>query len=172
MTVEDEKPLEPTNILMVADEPETVEEYERTFGGKRLVEAILFYAEDGTLMAPLPEIVIVEGSSVHRTYQEAGIEVETVPASQLLAQGFCNDFLLAMATPQERALAEAKRKEPPVYTPKPQAPLAAPSAPDSDEPATVKDTRVSRDPFMNVDGTPKQGGFKIGAEQPRRRTVL
>jgi len=55
--VDDEKPLEPTNILAVAEEPETVEEYERTFGGKRLVEAILFYAEDGTLLAPLPEIV-------------------------------------------------------------------------------------------------------------------
>ena len=85
--VDDEKPLEPTNILMVADEPETVEEYERTFGGKRLVEAILFYAEDGTLWPRSPEIVIVEGSSIHRAYQEAGIEVETVPASQLLAQG-------------------------------------------------------------------------------------
>ncbi len=167
--VDDEKPLEPTNILMVADEPETVEEYERTFGGKRLVEAILFYAEDGTLMAPLPEIVVVEGSSIHRAYQEAGIEVDTVPASQLLAQGFCNDFLLDMATPQERALAEAKRKEPIQHTPKMQA--AAP--PPDDEPvAAVKDTRVSRDPFMTIDGRPKPGGFKIGAEQPRRRTVL
>ena len=45
--VDDEKPLEPTNILMVADEPETVEEYERTFGGKRLVEAILFLPKTG-----------------------------------------------------------------------------------------------------------------------------
>ena len=45
--------------------------------------------------------------------------------------------------------------------------------PDEREPATVKDTRVSRDPFMNVDGTPKPGGFKItAAKQPRRRTVL
>ncbi len=167
--VDDEKPLEPTNILAVAEEPETVEEYERTFGGKRLVEAILFYAEDGTLLAPLPEIVIVEGSSIHRTYQEAGIEVDTVPASQLLAEGYVNDFLLDMATPKERALAEAKRMEPIQHTPKMQ---AAPP-PDDDEPiAAVKDTRVSRDPFMNVDGTPKSGGFKIGAEQPRRRTVM
>jgi hypothetical protein len=167
--VEEEKRSEPNNVLMVADEPETVEEYERTFGGKRLVEAILFYAEDGTLMAPLPEIVIVEGSSIHRAYQEAGIEVETVPASQMLAQGFCNDFLLDMATPQERALAEARRTEPPVYA-KPQAP--PPPASDGEEPATVKDNRVSRDPFMTVDGKPKPGGFKIGPEQPRRRTVL
>ncbi len=52
--VEDEKPLEPTNILAVAEEPETVEEYERTFGGKRLVEAILFYAEDGTSACSAP----------------------------------------------------------------------------------------------------------------------
>src|ERR1035437_2783026 len=98
-TVEEEKAAEPTNVLMIADEPETVEEYERTFGGKRLVEAILFYAEDKTLMAPLSEIVIVEGSSIHRAYREAGIEVNAVPASQLLAQGYCKDFLLDMATP-------------------------------------------------------------------------
>lgn len=166
--VEDEKPLEPTNILMVADEPETVEEYERTFGGKRLVEAILFYAEDKTLLAPLPEIIIVEGSSIHRAYQEAGIEVDAVPASRLLAQGYCNDFLLDMATPHERALAEAKRKEPIQHTPKTQA-----APPPDDEPvAAVKDTRVSRDPFMNVDGSPKSGGFRVGEQPARRRTVL
>jgi hypothetical protein len=169
--IDEEKPLEPTNVLAVAEEPETVEEYERTFGGKRLVEAILFYAEDKTLMAPLPEIVIVKGSSIHRAYQEAGIEVDAVPASQLLAQGYCNDFLLDMATPQERELAEAKRKEPPVYTPKLQAPSPAPS---DDEPVAVaRDTRVSRDPFMNIDGTPKSGGFRADGERPvRRRTVL
>lgn len=168
--VEDEKPLEPTNILMVADEPETVEEYERTFGGKRLVEAILFYAEDGTLLAPLPEIIIVTGSTIHRTYKEAGIEVDTVPASRLLAEGFCNDFLLDMATPQERALAEAKRTEPIKHTPKP-APL--PPTTDDVEPAVVKDTRVSRDPFMTISGAPKPGGFRVdGGQQPRRRTTL
>lgn len=168
--VDDEKPLEPTNVLMVADEPETVEEYERTFGGKRLVEAILFYAEDKTLLAPLPEIVIVEGSSIHRAYREAGIEVDTVPASQLLAEGYVNDFLLAMATPSERELAEAKRKEPIQHTPKMQ-PAATP--PDDEPVAVAKDNRVSRDPFMNIDGTPKSGGFRLGEQPaPRRRTVL
>ena len=106
--VEEEKRSEPTNVLMVADEPETVEEYEQTFGGKRLVEAILFYAEDKTLLAPLPEIVIVEGSSIHRTYQEAGIEVDAVPASQLFAQGYVNDFLLAYG---DAARAQASRSQ-------------------------------------------------------------
>ena len=169
--VDEERASEPVNVLAVAEEPETVEEYEQTFGGKRLVEAILFYAEDKRLMAPLPEIVIVEGSSIHRAYQEAGIEVDAVPAPQLLAQGYCNDFLLDMATAEERKLAEAKRKEPPVYTPKLQAPSPAPSA---DEPvAMARDTRVSRDPFMNIEGTPKSGGFRADSERPvRRRTVL
>jgi hypothetical protein len=172
--VEDEKRGEPTNVLMVADEPETVEEYERTFGGKRLVEAILFYAEDKTLMAPLSEIVIVEGSSIHRAYQEAGIEVDAVPARDLLAQGFCNDFLLAMATPAERALAETKLKEPI----KNQVPVKQPSAvepePENAPAKAVKDNRVSRDPFMNVDGSPKPGGFRVDCERPTttRRTVL
>jgi hypothetical protein len=170
--IEEEKAAEPTNVLLIADEPETVEEYERTFGGKRLVEAILFYAEDKTLMAPLPEIVIVEGSSIHRAYQEAGIEVNAVPASQLLAQGYCNDFLLAMATSAERKLAEAKLKEP-IKNQVPVRALQPPPPPVDDEPVTAaKDNRVSRDPFMNLDGTPKSGGFSInGAPQLRRRTV-
>jgi hypothetical protein len=166
--LDEEKVAEPTNVLMIADEPETVEEYERTFGGKRLVEALLFYAEDKTLLAPVPEIVIVEGSSIHRTYQEAGIEVDAVPASQLLAQGYCNDFLLDMATPEERKLAEAKRMEPPVYTPKPQAPLD--DEPDSSDTA-AKDTRVSKDVYMDVNGNPKPGGFRVDqGTQLRRRT--
>jgi hypothetical protein len=170
--VEEEKRSEPTNILMVADEPETVEEYERTFGGKRLVEAILFYAEDKALMAPLPEIVIVEGSSIHRAYQEAGIEVDAVPARDLLAQGFCNDFLLDMATPAERAFAEAKRKEPIQHTPKMQ-PAPASLSSDDEPVAAARDNRVSKDPFMNVNGTPKSGGFPIsGQPTPRRRTVV
>jgi hypothetical protein len=155
---------------MVADEPESVEDFERTFGGKRLVEAILFYAEDGTLLPPLAEIVIVEGSSIHRTYQEAKVEVDTVPASELLAKGYCNDFLLDMATPAERKLAEAKRSEPIQHTPKPQ---PAPADSDDDAPVVATDTRVSRDPFMNVNGTPKPGGFSVsGQPAPRRRTVL
>jgi hypothetical protein len=168
--IDDEKAAEPTNVLMIADEPETVEEYERTFGGKRLVEAILFYAEDKTLMAPLSEIVIVEGSSIHREYQEAGIEVDTVPVSQLLAQGYCNDFLLDMATPQERELAEAKLKEPVVH----QVPvkLLVEPEPDVAPPDGVKDNRFSRDPFMTIDGEPKEGGFRVDQQQPRRRTVL
>ena len=111
----DEEQGEPANVLAVAEPPETVEEFEETFGGKRLVEAILFYTEDGTLLPPLADIVIVEGSSVHRKYQEAGIEVEAVPAAQLIEWGFCNDFLLALAGPKESALVadlRAKLKEP------------------------------------------------------------
>jgi len=169
--IEDEKAAEPTNVLMIADEPETVADFERTFGGKRMVEAILFYAEDKTLMAPLPEIIIVEGSSIHRAYREAGIEVNAVPASQLLAQGYCNDFLLDMATPVERELVEAKLKEPVKHIQPPVHALQPPPE-TPDEPAEAKDNRVSRDTFMNVDGSPKSGGFSIsGAPQLRRRTV-
>jgi hypothetical protein len=170
--VDEDKASEPTNVLMIADEPETVEEYERTFGGKRLVEALLFYAEDKTLLAPVPEIVIVEGSSIHRAYQEAGIEVNAVPASRLLAQGYCNDFLLDMATPQERELAEAKLKEPVVHQ-VPVKKLDAVEREPEDAPAkAVRDNRVSNDPYMDVSGKPKPGGFSTsGAPQLRRRTV-
>jgi hypothetical protein len=176
--VEEDTRIEPTNILMVADEPETVEEYERTFGGKRLVEAILFFAEDKTLLAPLPEIVIVEGSSIHRAYQEAGIEVDAVPASHLLAQGYCNDFLLAMATPKERELAEAKLKEPVKNHPV-QKPVIEPSVPDTDAdapaPAPARTLFAARpeDGERIGRGAPGPGGFRVDGGQPvRRRTVL
>ena len=140
-----------------------------------MVEAILFYAEDKTLVAPLPEIVIVEGSSIHRAYQEAGIEVDAVPATQLLAQGYCNDFLLAMATPAERELAAAKFKEP-IKNHAP-SPAPAPPLPD-DEPAAVKDTRTQfaarpEDGERIGRGSPGSGGFPVSGQQfVRRRTVL
>jgi hypothetical protein len=112
----DEDASEPVNVLAVAEPPETVEEFEAAFGGKRLVEAILFYTEDKKLLPPLADIVIVEGSSVHKAYVAAGIEVEAVPAAQLLEWGFCNEFLFKLAkTPEESALVadlRAKLKEP------------------------------------------------------------
>ena len=62
----DAKPEAPeqTNVLAVAVRPKSVEEFEETFGGRRLVEAVLFYDEDGRLLPPLDGIVIVQGSSV------------------------------------------------------------------------------------------------------------
>ena len=111
----DEEHTEPTNILAVAEEPATVEEFERTFGGKRLVEAILFYAEGGKLLPPLADIVIVEGSSAYKAYVEAGVEVDAVPAAPLVALGYCNDFLLPLAKQEDvdaaQAAAEAREAE-------------------------------------------------------------
>ncbi len=54
----------PTNVLAVAAPPASVADYERQFGGKRLVEATLFYDADGKLQPPQPDIVIVEESSL------------------------------------------------------------------------------------------------------------
>ncbi len=111
----DEEATEPTNVLMVGEEPATVEEFERTFGGKRLVEAILFYAEDGKLLPPLADIVIVEGSSAHKAYVDAGVEVDAVPAAPLVALGYRNDFLLPLAKQEDvdaaQAAAEAREAE-------------------------------------------------------------
>ena len=44
------------------------------------------------------------GSSADRLYNEAGIAHATTPASDLLAQGYCNELLLRMAKPAESAL--------------------------------------------------------------------
>ncbi len=104
LQVDDVKAPAQTNVLAVAERPKSVEEFEETFGGRRLVEAVLFYDEDGRLLPPLDGIVIVEGSEVDRLYNEAGIQHATTPASDLLAQGYCNEFLLRMATPAELAL--------------------------------------------------------------------
>lgn len=105
---------EVTNVLVVG-ETATFEEFEETFGGKRLTEAILAYAEDGTLLPPTKGIVIVEGSSVHRAYIEARIEVDAQPAAVLVAQGYCNSFLTKLTTPEE----VARAKQPEQYAPMP-----------------------------------------------------
>ncbi len=93
----------PTNVLAVADRALSVEEYEQTFGGRRLVECTLFYDQDGELMPPLPQLVIVAGSPIDKAYSDAGIAHSVTPAKDLLAKGYVNQFLHKLVTPQERA---------------------------------------------------------------------
>ena len=94
----------PTNVLAVAERPASVAAYEQQFGGKRLVEATLFYDADGKLLPPLPEIVVVEGSPIDQAYTDAGIEHRVTSAQSLIAKGYCNPFLLKLATPAESDL--------------------------------------------------------------------
>jgi len=94
----------PTNVLAVADRPASVAQYEQQFGGRRLVEATLFYGADGQLLPPLPEIVIVEGSPIDQAYTDAGIEHRVISAQSVIAKGYCNPFLLKLATPAENDL--------------------------------------------------------------------
>ncbi len=104
INVDDMQALEQTNVLAVAEPPKSVADFEETFGGRRLVECVYFYDEDGRLLPPLDGIVIIAGSSADRLYNEAGIAHATTPASDLLAQGYCNELLLRMAKPAESAL--------------------------------------------------------------------
>jgi hypothetical protein len=94
----------PSNVLAVAACPASVADYERQFGGKRLVEATLFYDADGRLQPPQPDIVIVDDSELNRAYNAAGIPHRTTSAPYLIAQGYCNPFLLKLATPAESDL--------------------------------------------------------------------
>ena len=94
----------PTNVLAVAERPASVAAYEQQFGGKRLVEATLFYDAEDKLLPPLPEIVIVEGSPIDQAYTEAGIEHRVTSPQSLIAKGYCNPFLLKLATPAESDL--------------------------------------------------------------------
>jgi hypothetical protein len=87
----------PTNVLAVAARPASVEEFERQFGGKRLVEGTLFYGSHGELLPPHPDIVIVEGSALDLAYNAAEIPHRVTTAQTLVKQGYCNAFLLKIA---------------------------------------------------------------------------
>ena len=61
-------------------------------------------------MPPLPELIIVAGSSIDKAYSDAGIVHSVTPAKDLLAKGYFNPFLLKLVTPQERAEAAERCK--------------------------------------------------------------
>ena len=109
ITVDDVQVPEQTNVLAVAEAPKSVAEFEETFGGRRLVEAVLFYDENGRLLPPLDGIVIVKGSEIDNLYNEAGIEHATTAASELIRQGYVNEFLLKLASPAESELVKDLR---------------------------------------------------------------
>jgi hypothetical protein len=162
LTVDDVQAPQQTNVLAVAERPKSVQEFEETFGGRRLVEAVLFYDENGTLLPPLADIVIVQGSEVDCLYTEAGIEHATTPASELLAQGYCNEFLLRMATPAESALVEDLRAKLKAGVKDPLPTHAA----QNDEPATEPqpDIRIPR--RRDVFAARRQDGERIGYGRP------
>ena len=94
-TPEQVKP--PANILAVAAAPASVAEYECQFGGKRLVEATLFYDADGKLQPPQPNVLVVEEFELDRAYTAAGIPHRVSTAQFLIRQGYCNPFLFKLA---------------------------------------------------------------------------
>ena len=102
LTESPEQVLPPKNVLAVAAPCKDVAEYEATFGGKRLVEAELFYNDDGTLQPPRPEIVIVEGSEIDKAYSEANIPHHVTSPASLIAQGYVNPFLKKLVPESER----------------------------------------------------------------------
>ena len=164
----------PTNVLAVADRALSVEEFEQTFGGKRLVECTLFYDQDGELMPPLPELIVVAGSSIDKAYSDAGIVHAVIPAKDLLAKGYVNPFLIKLVPPQERAeiaerckrTAEARANDPrpsppgqpgPLLRHEPSAPSRsgqAPSAPPGRASARYDAEGLGR-------GTVPSGGYKV-----------
>ena len=155
---------EQTNVLAVAERPASVAEFEQTFGGRRLVEAVYFYDDDGRLLPPLEGIVIVAGSSADRTYNEAGIAHATTPASHLIAEGYCNDFLLKLATPAEQTLVNDLRAKLKRGIPHPLPTHGAAPAPEDDVEtihAPVSHARTLRS-VNRIDG----GGDQIGYGHP------
>jgi hypothetical protein len=49
------------------------------------------------LQPPRPEIIIVEGSELDRVYTEANIKHAVTSAESLIAEGYVNPFLIALA---------------------------------------------------------------------------
>lgn len=85
--IEDKSEEAPKNVLAVSERAASIEQFEKTFGGKRLTECVLFY-DEGVLMPPAPGIKIVANSSRHKLYSEAGIEVETIEAGDYVNADF------------------------------------------------------------------------------------
>ena len=90
-----------TNVLAASERAASVEQFDATFGGKRLIEAVLFF-EGETLLPPLAHVIIVFGSSIHREYAKHGIAVKTVDATELIAQGYRNNFLFNLVPNAKR----------------------------------------------------------------------
>jgi hypothetical protein len=88
---------EATNVLAIAERPKTIEEYDETFVGKRMIEIVPFYDEAGKLEAPQEQWEFVFGSPMHRLYADAGFAVKAVQAEKLLAEGYNNSFLKKLA---------------------------------------------------------------------------
>jgi hypothetical protein len=164
VNVDDVAAPEQTNVLAVAERPASVAEFEQMFGGRRLVECVYFYDDDGRLLPPLDGIVIVQGSSADRLYNEHGIQHATTPARELIEAGFVNEFLLKLATPAESALVADLRAKLKRGVPHPLPTHGAAPAPEDDVEtihAPVSHARTPRS-VNRIDG----GGDQIGYGHP------
>ncbi len=155
---------EQTNVLAVAERPASVQDFEETFGGRRLVECVYFFDDDGRLLPPLEGIVIVKGSSADRLYNEHGIEHATTPARELIEAGYVNDFLLKLATPAESALVADLRAKLKAGVPHPLPTHGAAPAPEDDVETIHPPVSHARTPrsVNRIDG----GGDQIGYGHP------
>ena len=158
INVDDVKAPEQTNVLAVGERPKSVQDFEETFGGRRLVECVYFYDDDNRLLPPLDGIVIVNGSSADRLYNEHGIDHATTPASDLIAQGYCNEFLLKLATPAEQPLVDALRAKLKLGVPHP-LPTHGP-APAVEDDVEIDDTPAPR----RMDGRPVKASERYDSE--------
>jgi hypothetical protein len=157
-TPEQVKP--PTNVLAVAARPASVEDYERRFGGKRLVEGTLFYDADGRLLPPQPDIVIVDDSALDRAYTAAGMAHRVTSAEFLIKQGYCNAFLFKLAP-------WLSTPSPPIApTPEPQ-----PASADPQPRVGASDTPVEGD-HETPSAPTKPSNRRVAEQTGGRRTVL
>lgn len=170
LAIEDKTVQQATNVLAVAERPKSVAEFEERFGGKRLVECVYFYDAENKLQPPIDGVVIVEGSSAHKLYSEAGIEVGTTPASELIAKGYCNEFLLALAPPEQSSLVDSLRASlkagVSIPKPSPVEPLSKSSAtavhPAPERRTAPQDAREARINAGGIGyGRPIAGGHKV-----------
>jgi hypothetical protein len=163
ITVDDIEAPPATNVLAVAEKPTSVQDFEETFGGRRLVECVYFFDETGKLLPPLDGIVIVAGSSADRLYNEAGIQHTTTPASDLIREGYCNDFLLRMATPADQTLVDELRAKLKAGVPHP---LPTHGPPPADDVAETIDDSAAPRPQTPVYAARRIDGERIGYGRP------
>jgi hypothetical protein len=154
LTTPREEMRRPTNALAVPRPCADSAEFDKRFRRKLLRNVTLFRDAEGKLLPPLPDDVIIAGTTQARAFEDAGIEVQVVRAETLLDEGFENDWLRDLAPAWK-----PKPKPKPVAIPKQE---AATEAAEKMAKAVPPGKASARYDSENIGpGTPRSGGYRV-----------
>lgn len=102
LTARPEQVQRPTNTLAIPRQCANSDEFDKRFRKKLLREVVLFYDADNNLLPPLPDDCVVAGTRQARCFEDAGIKVDVAHPTELLDEGFENDWLRELAPNHKR----------------------------------------------------------------------